>query len=91
MMTSEATPVTGDGVPFENLSRKSWHRASWPTIEAAKAETWAAQQARGGRAPLHDTVILAALRIAGRDRAALLAEIERIESETFARTAQKDS
>lgn len=83
-------------IPFRNLPRRAVTRTSAPTNAALRA---AMLQVANGRAsmktPFADAVLLAALRVAAgtgagtaRDkteiRARFVAEVERIEAETFA-------
>lgn len=84
MMTKEHAPpgaATPGRTPFAGLRRQPAIRTSGPTNNAVRAAAWRIQSGRGGRAPMHDAVILAALRLA--DPGRLAAEVERIEGETF--------
>jgi hypothetical protein len=101
MMTDERAPqevdaeADADPVPWARLARNPAHRTSQPTNERVRA-AWRAIGAARREDPRPDTVIFAALRIAGIDVDAdgglamapeaftrLREEVERIEAETF--------
>lgn len=85
MMTEDHAPPGARnsplGVPFSALPRQPSTRTSVPTNDAVRAAAWRIAGGRGGRAPLHDAVIFAALRLA--DPQKLAREVALIEDETF--------